>query len=206
MPNTAAGNLAPSHMAALLTRLAEAFEGEGRGGGTLAAMRLRKCNAGDYRRTQSTEDPGLLLASACALPDALPMSQHVLSCRSLLDWALWEGEGLAADVSSRLFTSELLGPDGHYPAEDVRVGLLLSDRQTDYPISSHSGEETYLVLAGIAEWTVGDAPYAPKPPGALIHHPAWTPHGRRTLGQPFLGAWRWSGDLDLKSFAVLDPA
>lgn len=186
----------------LLIELADTFENEGRSGGTLAAERLRASRPQDYRSARSASDPGALLETACAIAGALPMSRHVLACRTLLDWTLWEGEGLAADVSSRLFSAELLGPDGHFPAEDVRVGLLLSDAETDYPVSNHSGEETYLVLAGTAEWTVEETPYTNKPPGALIHHPAWALHGRRTLQQPFLGAWRWSGDLDLTSFSV----
>lgn len=191
-----------SHLSALLLALADAFEGEGRPGAALAAERLRASHETAYRRARSASDPGDLLRAACALAGALPMSRHVLSCAALLDWTLWEGEGLAADVSARLFSAELVGPDGHFPAEDVRVGLLLSDAQTDYPVSNHSGEETYLVLAGTAEWTVEEAPYRPQPPGALIHHPAWALHGRRTFEEPFLGAWRWSGDLDLTSFSV----
>ena len=160
---------AHTHLTALMSGLAETFADEGRDGGALAAARLGSSLQTAYRRTQSANEPGGLLTAACTLPDAHPFSQHVLSCRSLLDWTLWQGEGLATDVSSRLFTTELLGPDGHFPADDVRVGLLVSDTQTDYPVSNHSGEETYLVLAGVAEWTVGDAPYTAKPPGALIH-------------------------------------
>lgn len=123
----------------------------------------------------------------------------------MLDWMRWQGKGLAADTSSRLFTAELVGPDGQITATDIRVGLLVSAARTDYPVSSHSGEETYLVLAGTAEWTVGEQAYEARPPGTLIHHTALAPHGRRTLDEPFLGAWRWSGDLDLSSFSVVEP-
>ena len=194
-----------SHLASLRSGLAERFDSEGRAGGVLAAQRLRESLNAPYRPTAASHDPGPLLSAACALPDALPLSSHVLGCRSLLQWSLWEGEGLDRNISSSLFSTELVGPDGHFAGDDVRVGLLLSDAGTDYPRSSHSGEETYLVLAGTAEWTVGDEPYTAKPPGALVHHPAWAVHGRRTLGEPFLGAWRWSGDLDLSSFSVAEP-
>ncbi len=186
----------------LLAALAEAFALEGREGGNLAAAALRAAMGQPYRRAHATSDPGALLESACALPGALPVASLVLACRPYIDWTHWEGEGLAADVSSRLYTAELIGPDGHVAAEGVRGGLLVSDAGTDYPVSSHSGEETHYVIAGVAEWTVGDMPYAPQAPGALIHHPAWVLHGRRTGSEPFLGAWRWSGDLDLSSFSV----
>ncbi len=129
----------------VLSALADAFEKEGRAGGTLAAIRLRDSLDGTYRRTAPTSDPGPLLDAACGLIGAHSVAATVLSCRSILDWMLWEGEGLAADISSRLFIAELVGPDGHIAADDVRVGLLISDAGTDYPVSSHSGEETYLV-------------------------------------------------------------
>ena len=192
-----------NQLSGLLLALADAFSREGREGGRQAADALRRADLGHYRRTLSTSDPSRLLARTSRLPGALPLATLVLDCQGLLDWTSWEGEGLAKDVSRRLFTTELLGPDGHVPAEDVRVGLLASEPMTDYPISSHSGEETYVVIAGVAEWTVGDQGYAQRQPGDLVHHPAWVPHGRRTGEEPFLGAWRWSGDLDLSTFSVV---
>lgn len=186
----------------VLTILADAFSKEGREGGERAASTLRQAISQPYRPCLSTSDPGPVLDHACHLPDALPFSRYILACRSLLDWTSWEGEGLTQEISSKLYTTELVGPDGHIEASDVRVGLLVSDADTDYPISSHSGEETYLVIAGHAEWKVASEPYTIKTPGKLIHHPAWVPHGRRTKAQPFLGAWRWSGDLDLSTFSV----
>ena len=189
---------------ALLGALAAAFEKESRQGGDAAVVALRAADTGNYRRAASSSRPDALLDTACALPDALPAAGLVLACSNLIDWTPWEGEGLDAAVSARLHSAELVGPDGHIPDQGVRVGLLVSEPETDYPVSSHSGEETYLVLAGRAEWTVGDEPYRIHPPGSLIHHPAWAPHGRRTRNEPFLGAWRWSGDLDLSSFRVED--
>ncbi len=186
----------------LLTTLATAFGSEGRPGGDQAAAALLAARNQPYRQAAGTVDPGSLLDTACALSNALPVARQVYSCRNAIGWTLWEGEGLAPDISSNLYSAELVGPDGHFEASDVRVGLLLSDVGTDYPVSSHSGEETYLVIAGVAEWTVAGRPYACKAPGSLIHHPAWVRHGRRTAGEPFLGAWRWSGDLDLSSFNV----
>ena len=109
---------------------------------------------------------------------------------------------LAENIASNLYTTELVGPDGHFFHDDVRIGLLVSDMETDYPVSSHSGEETYYVISGTAEWTVDGGPYQFHPPGSFIHHPSWTPHGRRTSNEVFLGAWRWSGDLDLDSFKL----
>lgn len=187
-----------------MAQLAEIYEQEGRQGGDLAAEALRAASGSPYRRCRSEADPGASLDRARQASDAHPISKQVLACRSLLDWTCWSGEGLNEQVSAQLYTTELAGPDGHFQMDGVRVGLLLSEPHTDYPLSSHSGEETYFVISGVAEWIVGDAPYAPKQPGEFVHHPAWTPHGRRTLDEPFLGAWRWSGDLDLGSFNLTE--
>lgn len=186
----------------LLDALAAAFDAEGRPGGAAAAMALREARTGSYRRAASDSDPAEILDAVCALAHALPVAAQVLASRHLIDWTSWSGEGLAEDVSANLYAAELVGPDGHIAAAGVRVGLLVSAADTDYPVSSHSGEETYLVISGVAEWTADGGPYEPHRPGALIHHPAWVEHGRRTSDQPFLGAWRWSGDLDLSSFRV----
>ncbi len=190
----------------LLTSLAEAFAGEGRRGGDLAAEALRNARTRPYRRTRSTARPGPLLETVCALPNAIPLAQLVYACCNVIDWTHWEGTGLATNVSANLYSTELVGPDGHFEADTVRVGLLVSDAQTDYPISSHAGEETYVILAGEAEWFIDGGAYVARLPGALVHHPAWVPHGRRTGIEPFLGVWRWSGDLDLSTFNVADPS
>lgn len=189
-------------LADLLQELAVAFGNEGCAGGDLATKALRNADLSAYRRRVSQSDPSTILADACRLPGALPISQLVLQSLPMLDWTSWEGEGLSAEVSKRLYTTELVGPDGHFHCESVRVGLLVSDRDTDYPVSSHAGEETYFVIAGTAAWTVGKKPYTKQRPGTLVHHPAWCPHGRRCDSEPFLGAWRWSGDLDLSTFSV----
>lgn len=186
----------------LLENLAATFASEGRPGGDAAAAALRAAGSLPYRRRYSTSEPRRLLETACGHPDALPLSTSVLACRDLISWTNWSGEGLADEVSKRLHSAELVGPDGHIAHEAVRVGLLLSEPGVDYPISSHSGEESYLVISGTAEWSIGGLHYTPQPPGSFIFHPAWAPHGRRTEGEPFLGAWRWSGDLDLSSFRV----
>lgn len=186
----------------LLLSLSDAFSNEPRAGGLAAAAALRAADLDTYRRTVSEEDPFTVLQAAQALPGALPIAQHVVRCAHSLDWTCWTGAGLSDEISSRLFTTELLGPDGHIPADGIRVGLLASEAWTDYPVSNHSGEETYLVLAGAAEWVLEDTGYVERHPGDFVHHPAWALHGRCTTQQPFLGAWRWSGGLDLSAFSV----
>lgn len=186
----------------IFAALIPTFEEEHRPGGMAAAAALRRARSQPYRGLQATADPKSLLETVCTQPGALAIAASILACRSLIAWSNWTGEGLADDLSSGLYTAELIGPDGHIVDDNVRIGLLISDAAIDYPMSRHSGEETYIVISGVAEWSVDNGPYSTKAPGSLIHHPAWVPHGRRTSKEPFLGAWRWSGDLDLSSFSV----
>lgn len=186
----------------LLEELSAAFRQEGRPGGDLAAIRLLEAKQLPYRGISGKAAPEDLVSGVASLPDALSIARLVLDCGSILSWENWEGDGLENGVSANLFSTELVGPDGHFYSKDVRVGLLISDANTDYPASNHSGEETYFILSGHAEWTLNHSPYKVLPPGSYVHHPSWEIHGRRTRSEPFLGAWRWSGDLDLSSFSV----
>ncbi|WP_299474592.1 dimethylsulfonioproprionate lyase family protein [uncultured Roseibium sp.] len=186
----------------LLIEIASVFDAEGRPGGNVAAARLRDAANRPFSTAEAQEYPRGLLQRACALDTAVDWAGLVLETAPCLHWENWQGSGLSDNVSSSLYTTELLGPDGHIRDDEVRVGLLVSEAHTDYPLSRHSGEETYFAIAGEAEWVLGKAPYRRVPPGSMIHHPAWEMHGRRTLDEPFLGAWRWSGDLDLKSFEI----
>lgn len=187
--------------ATLCVKLADRFQAKERPGARSAADALRAASLTDPMATPANV-PQEQLTRAAALPGALPEAQDAARCAPILCWSHWAEDKLDDDVSGGLWTAELVGPDGAVSDKSVRVGLLYSDPHVDYPLSSHAGEETYLVLAGTAEWRLVDTDYAAQPPGALVHHPSWKPHGRRTLSEPFLGAWRWSGDLDLSKFKL----
>lgn len=186
----------------LLESLAKVYGNEGRPGGDAACAALRAAHGSAFRRFATSSDPVNVIGKASIQASALSMVSTILESWRLFGWANWEGEGLSDDVSSHLYTTELVGPDGHFNDNTVRIGLLVSDANTDYPISRHSGEETYFIISGTAEWSVDGNPYKAQAPGTYVHHPAWVPHGRRTTAEVFLGAWRWSGDLNLSSFSV----
>ena len=182
--------------------LRAAYGRENRPGGDAAERSLAAVRPDVNDLSSSGTAPLSLLDAAAGQASALPLAKAVCECAGLFAWQHWAEGELDAEVSSNLYTTELVGPDGVWFDSAVRVGLLISAADTDYPVSSHSGEETYYVISGVAEWTLGDGIYRPVHPGELVHHPAWKPHGRRTLNEVFLGAWRWSGDLDLASFRV----
>ena len=186
----------------LLKLLESAFSQENKAGAQSAVSALQNAQKTDITLISYANAPVKLIDCAAGQSGSLPVSGMIKDCCEYFNWENWAQGVLKNEVSSKLFTTELVGPEGLFDDANVRIGLLVSDKNNDYPVSSHSGEETYYVISGIAHWTINDGPYLPFMPGSLVHHPAWVPHGRRTTDEVFLGAWRWSGDLDLRSFQI----
>jgi quercetin dioxygenase-like cupin family protein len=101
----------------------------------------------------------------------------------------------APDLSSRVAFSEIVGPGGLVPSDDLRLGLTLIAPATHYPAHAHPAIETYLVVAGNALWQQGSGEAGMQPPGALILHPSSISHAMRTEGDALLAVYSWRGDL-----------
>ena len=97
---------------------------------------------------------------------------------------------------------EIAGPDGTVVCDDVRFGFYLQAPETFYPAHCHEAEELYLVLSGTAEWQAGDDDFSSKPPGSLVHHRPWQAHAMRTLSDPLLALWGWSGAIGHDSYRM----
>lgn len=91
--------------------------------------------------------------------------------------------------------TEILGPRGRVVKEDYALGLLALAPRTLYPAHLHPADESYIVLAGRADWQVAEGPWCEEPPGAIRHHPSTVPHAMRTGAEPLLAAWLWSGNI-----------
>ena len=185
----------------VLLFLADVYAREGRPGGDLAGESLVAATKGSIDLEPSAW-PEELITLANTQEQALPIISTIVGCASVFKWSNWGEEILDGQVSGNLYFTELVGPDGLFADTSVRVGLQVSDKFIDYPLSSHAGEETHYVLSGTAHWILEGQDYIEKAPGSYVYHPAWKAHGRRTGGQIYLGAWRWSGDLDLDSFRL----
>ncbi len=138
---------------------------------------------------------------ALATPATLPLVTALITAAPDLAW----GQTYATDEVPAGFLkgygwSELVGARGPYASPDLALGFLLLGPDTIYPLHRHAAEEVYVVLAGTAEWRRGRAPFQPRPPGTVIHHPPWLPHAMRTAREPLLALYLWrGGDLTEKS-------
>jgi mannose-6-phosphate isomerase-like protein (cupin superfamily) len=105
----------------------------------------------------------------------------------------------AQDLAERIGFAELIGPDGPMDAPQSRVGFTLMAADTFYPLHAHPATELYLVIAGNAQWTASDR-HRQVPPGGFVLHRSNEPHAMRTLTEPLLALYSWSGDLDTAAF------
>ncbi|MFK7751234.1 MAG: dimethylsulfonioproprionate lyase family protein [Sedimentitalea sp.] len=141
------------------------------------------------------------------LPDMLTgappgPAQLVAACAGDLHWRV-AGFGKLPDVArQKLAVAELIGPNGLFPAQAVRIGLLIQRQGFHYPKHHHAAPEVYLVVHGTAHWGVDDTEPTPRKPGSIIHHNAHQPHQIVTPTEPLLALWGWTGDVGGASYTL----
>ena len=86
--------------------------------------------------------------------------------------------------------------------KQLRFGLLLQDPNIIYAKHQHAAEELYLVLSGIASWSVDDEEAKEKDEGEFIHHAENQPHQMNTNHDPLLAIWAWLGDIGAESYSI----
>ena len=128
-----------------------------------------------------------------------PCRPLVAAIAPLLDALQWR-YGYAPDprwpdLAERIAFAPIIGGQGVLNDDKAHLGLTLIAPETHYPIHSHPAIETYLVLAGIADWRLEGKPFERQPPGALIWHHSGVGHAMRTGAEPLLALYIWRGDL-----------
>ena len=98
-------------------------------------------------------------------------------------------------LEKRIAFTQVLGSGAIWPSERMLLGFTLIAPHTNYPAHAHPAIELYLVVAGTAEWQLGDAPAAIRTPGSVIVHPSGAPHAMTTHAEPLLALFIWRGDL-----------
>ncbi len=192
-----------NQLSPLLHTLAGLYAAENRRGGDLAARALlaaanKKCNL----------QPAGPAPLASALAQCLADDPHPLSglIRAAGSWIKWGGSDLGDrikdSIAKKMMLVELVGPDGMFPSDAVRVGLWLQAAGVDYTTRSHAAEETFIILGGHAIWQSGENPAKTRGCGAMIHHPSNLPHCDCTTDAPLLAAWRWSGDIAIEQYTL----
>jgi mannose-6-phosphate isomerase-like protein (cupin superfamily) len=124
-----------------------------------------------------------IAAALAAIPRSLPWDYQ------------YPPHPIAGDLAKKIGFAELIGPDGPMYAPQCRVGFTLVAADTFYPSHAHPAVELYLVIAGQAQWTASNARQMVAP-GRFVLHRSNEPHAMRTLNEPLLALYCWSGNLD----------
>ena len=95
---------------------------------------------------------------------------------------------------------ELLGPGGLVNSDEVRLGLYGMMPNAEYGMRTHEAEEVYIMLAGVVDWKLSNAPYKSHFSGDRSYHPSMMPHANRTRELAFMSVYAWHGDLSTESY------
>ena len=95
---------------------------------------------------------------------------------------------------------ELLGPGGLVNSDEVRLGLYGMMPNAEYGMRTHEAEEVYIMLAGVVDWKLSNAPYKSHFSGDRSYHPSMMPHANRTQELAFMSAYAWHGDISTESY------
>lgn len=129
-------------------------------------------------------DPDLAAAIA-AVEDSLRWLQSSAYTDAVL------GEGFSANYG----WAEIIGPDGFFPGDDFRLGLLMLGPSRHYRDHYHPAPELYWPLTAASLWSRDGAALVEKPQGAAIWHPAMMLHATATAEAPLLTVWCWTRDV-----------
>lgn len=179
-----------------------------------AARRFRDAFDVDVGNWQAV--PANHLPAAETLVDAGPLSagaEHdvvtAFACvRHALKWeqSYTKADGVVGDdMLNGYGFAEIVGKLGPFVSDKVRSGIGVWGPNIDYPAHSHGAEEVYVVVAGEAEFTVGDAPSAWRRTGDAVLVPSNTVHGFRTGTKPLVVLYVWQ-DGDLREISTFQDS
>lgn len=134
-------------------------------------------------------DPGSASPSSQSLRDALvALAPHV-------EWRLtYTEDEVGADFLQRFGWFELVGPNGHYLSQKVRMTVGYWGPNLDYGRHQHIPEELYTVVSGSGVFLLDDQPTLTLGPGDTRLHPSNQPHALKTTDQPILTFVLWRGE------------
>jgi len=96
--------------------------------------------------------------------------------------------------------AEIVGQEGPLVSHNLRTGIGVWGPNIVYPVHQHKAEEIYIVLAGSAEFSIGEDSATRYGPGDLVHVAPMTPHGFQTDQEILVVLYLWrAGDLREKS-------
>jgi hypothetical protein len=188
----------------ILADLADLFDGEIHIGGHQTAQELRAITSRVHTPLLPAHQIMTETTQHALSLNPLPIAAKIAKVMSLIDW---HNSGLAdgrirPDIANHLATAELVGPDGMIYSEHLRVGLFVQSANLNYVSRKHAAEESFIMLGGSAYWHTDDNPPKLCKAGDIIYHSSNTPHASITKDEPFIAAWRWTGNIAFDTYTL----
>ena len=106
-------------------------------------------------------------------------------------------DGVVPDAMLESYAfAEIIGKQGPFVSDRIRAGIGIYGPGIEYPRHQHLAEEIYIVLAGGADFKIGEAENARYETGEVVSVESNTWHGFRTTDQTLVVYYLWqAGDL-----------
>jgi mannose-6-phosphate isomerase-like protein (cupin superfamily) len=187
----------------LLCAIADVYAAEPRSEAAASAAALLSAPRGMFFQPQPACEFDLGIQALLA-SSSHPAAAAILAAQERIPWGTNPvADRVDAGFSSICAVATFMGPEGPVACPDYRLGLFYQRPETYYALHAHDADETYVILAGSALWTAG-TDVRQRGAGELIHHPSLMPHAFRTGPDGLLALWRWSGDISVSSYVMLD--
>lgn len=127
------------------------------------------------------------MPSGGAVGKAGVLSEAVVAAAAEIDWLLtYTEDQVGRDFLRRFGWFELLGPTGHFLADDVVVFIGFWGPHLRYPWHKHESIEIYSVVDGSAVLEREGVDSRAYVSGETSLHASWQPHALKTEADPVL--------------------
>lgn len=174
---------ARQHEDSNVSRFADAFDGADAEWTDVGRAHLPASDILAAAESLSADATSDIVSQFCAARRNLKWEQSYKKSDDVVGDEMLAGYGFA----------EIVGKWGPFVSERVRAGIGVWGPGIDYPVHRHEPEEAYVIAAGSATFTVGDAAPSVCHAGETVHVPSLTPHGFATTDQPVVVLYYWRG-------------
>ena len=187
----------------LYLSLSEIFNLEGRKGGKQAADALIDASH-KIKQPETFANPFSYEVESSLNIQGHFLNSLVSKASPNIKWTssdLREGR-IPDDLANRMPMAELVGPDGMFFNETVRVGLWLQNKGIVYGPRQHEAEETFFIFNGEASWETESSESKILGTNTYVFHPSNILHTSTTTSSFVFTAWRWSGDIGFEKYTL----
>lgn len=128
--------------------------------------------------------------------DTRAMCEAVQTAAPFLHWrqTYTQADGFSQAFLDTYGWFDLVGPEGPYTADGLRIMFGYWGPGLHYPDHSHVQEEHYVVLGGSAWFRLGAEAYRRLGPGEIFHTPPNAIHAAQMRDEPLLAMAVWRAE------------